>query len=113
MIITEKLMAVAMFASISIPSALAASTTKCFTITSGNTTAYSDSGLKKKVGTIYGSDELVVRNVTGRYCQVTYPLDKGGTRTAYISTNAILTATSGKAFPVQSPQQLQRLPWCQ
>jgi hypothetical protein len=89
-------MALAIFGSMAIPSSFAATTTKCYTISSGNTNAYSDTALKKKVGTIYGSDELVVKNITGSYCKVTYPLDKGGTRTAYIPTNAILTTTSGK-----------------
>jgi murein DD-endopeptidase MepM/ murein hydrolase activator NlpD len=89
------LMAVALFTSIAVPTASAASTIKCYTINSGNTTAYSNTSLTKKVGTIYATDELTVRNVTGKYCQVTYPLDRGGTRTAYIPTSSILVNTTG------------------
>lgn len=75
--------------------AFAASKVKCYTIKNANLTVYSNTALSKKYGTIYGSDEITVNKVTDKYCKVTYPLTKGGTKTGYISTSAILTKTSG------------------
>lgn len=90
------LMAVAILCSFSVPSAFAVSgNTKCYTIPNYNITAYSNTGLSKKVGTIFPSDELQVLQVTSRYCQVSYPLSKGGRRTAYIPTSSILWGTGG------------------
>ncbi len=76
----------------------AASTRKCYTISGGNTPVYSDIGLSRKYGTIFGYDELRVIDVTGRYTKVTYPISGGRTKTGYISTGAILWGTSGRAY---------------
>ena len=78
--------------------AFAATTRKCYTITSGNTTVYSNTALTKRYGTIYGSDELTVLDVTGRYCRVNYPISGGRTKTGYIPTSAILRGTSGSSY---------------
>ena len=74
-----------------------AATRKCYTISSGNTTVYSNSCLSSRYGTIFGSDELTVQDVTGRYCRVTYPVSRG-TKTGYIPTGAILTGTTGNDY---------------
>lgn len=73
----------------------AASTRKCYTISSGNTSVYSDTELTSKYGTIYGSDEVTVLGVYSSYSEVRYPVSGGGTKTGYIPTGAILTSTSG------------------
>lgn len=67
---------------------------KCYSIPTSNTTVYSNTGLTTKYGAIYASDEITVNTVTDRYCKVTYPVSKG-TKTGYIATSAILTATMG------------------
>ena len=76
----------------------AAGKRKCYTILSGNTTVYSNTALTRKYGTIFGSDELSVLLVTGKYSKVTYPISRGRTKTGYISTSAILTATGGTTY---------------
>ena len=78
--------------------AFAASTRKCYTISSGNTTVYSDTGLSDKYGTIFGTDEITVLDVTGSYCKVTYPISGGRTKTGYIETGAILCGTTGDSY---------------
>lgn len=85
-----------MFGIFSIP--VSAATRKCYTINSGNTTVYSNSGLSRKYGTIYGSDEVTVLDVTDRYSRVRYPISGGRTKTGYIHTSAILLATSGVSY---------------
>lgn len=90
------LMAVAILASLAVPSVFAVSgNTKCYIIDNHNITAYKNSGLTQKAGTIYPSDELQVLEVTSRWCRVSYPLDRGGRRIAYIPTGAILRGTTG------------------
>ena len=78
--------------------ALAAGGRRCYTISSGNTTVYSNTGLSKKYGTIYGSDEVTVLSVTGSYCRVQYPIGGGRTKTGYIRTGAILLGTGGSDY---------------
>lgn len=76
----------------------AVSTRKCYTISAGNTTVYSDTGLSQKYGTIFGSDEIIVLDVTGNYCKVNYPISGGRTKTGYIPTGAILCGTTGDSY---------------
>ncbi len=78
--------------------AQAGATRKCFTISGGNTAVYSNTSLSRKYGTIFGSDEIYVIDVTSGYTKVTYPISGGRTKTGYISTSAILWGTSGKAY---------------
>lgn len=75
----------------------AATTRKCYTISSGNTPVYSNTGLTVHKGTIYGSDEITVSTVTGTYCRVTYPISRG-TKSGYIHTSAILWGTTGNNY---------------
>lgn len=79
-----------------VTSAMAATTTRCYTISSGNTQVYSNTGLTKKYGTIFGSDEVTVLSIHSSYCKVRYPISRG-TKTGYIRRSAILVATKGKA----------------
>ena len=76
----------------------AASSRKCFTISSSNTRVYSNTGLTNGYGWIYGSDEVTVLDVTSRYSWVRYPISGGRTKTGYIATSAILTAVSGNSY---------------
>lgn len=76
----------------------ASSTTKCYTISTGNTQVYSDTGLTKKYGTIYDTDELTVGTVKSSYSKVTYPIAGGKTKTGYIKTSAILLSTTGSSY---------------
>lgn len=76
----------------------AASTRKCYTISSNNTTVYSNAGLTNRYGLIYGSDEITVLDVTNKYSKVRYPVSGGRTKTGYIATGAILTAVSGNSY---------------
>lgn len=76
----------------------AAVTRKCYTISSGNTPVYSNAGLTSRYGTIYGSDELRVLDVTRTYSRVTYPIAGGRTKTGYIRTSAILWGTGGNTY---------------
>lgn len=92
------LLMIAAMVSLLVTPAFAASTRKCYTISSGNTTVYSNTGLTTRYGTIYGSDELIVHDVTSRYCRVTYPISGGRTKTGYIPTGAILRGTSGNSY---------------
>ena len=75
-----------------------ASTRKCYSISSGNTTVYKDTALKVKYGAIYATDEITVLEVTSRYCKVNYPTTKGRTKTGYIYTGAILRGTTGSSY---------------
>lgn len=78
--------------------AYAASTRKGYTISAGNTAVYSNTGLTKKYGAIYGTDEVTVITVTGSYTKVTYPISGGKTKTGYVKTGALLTATGGSTY---------------
>lgn len=82
---------------------------KCYTISSGNTTVYSNTGLSNKLGAIYGSDEITVNTVTDRYCKVTYPISRG-TKTGYIPTSAILTKTLGSSISAKAKVTTYRRP---
>jgi hypothetical protein len=61
---------------------------KCFSISTGNTPAYSDSSLSKQIGVIYGTDEIYVASMNGKWAFVSYPIS-GGRKSAYIHTSAI------------------------
>lgn len=78
-------------------SVIASSSRKCYTINISNTTVFKDSGLSQVYGIIYGSDEVIVLEVTERYSKVRYNITNG-TKTGYIYTNAILTAVSGNSY---------------
>ncbi len=74
-----------------------AATRKCYTISTSNTRVYSDTALTRGYGWIYPTDEVSVILVTGRYSKVSYPAGNR-TKTGYISTSAILTATGGTTY---------------
>lgn len=77
---------------------VSAATRKCYTISNGNTTVYSNSGLSRRYGTIYGSDEVTVLDVTDQYSRVCYLISGGRTKIGYIHTSEILLATSGVSY---------------
>lgn len=82
-----------------LPSAHAASTVKCYTIANSNTTVYSDTGLSKKMGTIYPTDELTISQITEKYVKATYNVTGSSkTKTGYIPRSAVMLSTSGTAF---------------
>ena len=74
-----------------------AATRKCYTINTSNTRVYSNTGLTRGYGWIYPTDQVTVITVTGRYSKVSYPAGNR-TKTGYISTGAILTATGGTTY---------------
>lgn len=88
----------------------AAYTRKCYLINNSNTTVYSNSGLTRRYGTIYGSDEITVLYVTSRYCRVSYPISGSRTKTGYIPTNTILTGTSGSTYTASAQVTTYRRP---
>ena len=92
------------------PIPVSAATRKCYTISGSNTPVYSNSGLTNRYGTIYGSDELTVLVVTGSYSRVQYPISGGRTKTGYIRTSAILTATSGSSYKASARITTYRRP---
>ena len=91
------LLTVAILSGISPVPASAASFRKCYTISSGNTTVYSNTRLTKKYGTIYGSDEVTVLLDKDANCKVRYPITRARTKTVYIRTTRILTQTGGSS----------------
>ena len=91
--------------------AYAAYTRKCYLINNANTTVYSNSGLTRRYGTIYGSDEITVLYVSSRYCRVSYPISWSRSKTGYIPTNAILTGTSGNTYTASAQVTTYRRPY--
>ncbi|MCC8075784.1 MAG: hypothetical protein LIO95_07595 [Clostridiales bacterium] len=80
-----------------VPANAASSTIRCYTISSGNTTAYSSASLKTKSGTIYASDELYVVAKSSSYpnsIKVSYPTSSGR-KTGWISKSKIVIALTG------------------
>jgi len=73
-----------------------AATRKCYTILSETTKTFSDANLTKPYGEIWANDEITVLEVHDKYSRVNYPVSGGTTKTAYIATSSILTATSGQ-----------------
>ena len=89
-------------------SAMAAN--KGYTISSGNTTVYSDTALTKKYGTIYDTDEVTIHSYsTNRYARVSYPTSRGS-KTGYIRFDAVMTASSGYAYTAKSQTTTYRRP---
>ena len=84
-------------------SVFAASTRKCYTISAGNTTVYSDTGLSQKYGTIFGSDEIIVLDVTGNYCKVNYPISGGRTKTGQPDGGPPVPGGQRHAHPAHDP----------
>lgn len=87
------------YAAVSWPGISSSKPIKVYTISTGNnTTAYSNSNLNSKIGTIYASDELYVlsigKNSAGTwYCKLTYPTSKGR-KTGYVALSVITKATA-------------------
>lgn len=67
---------------------------KIFSIKTGNTRVYSNTGLTSGYGWIYDSDEVTINQITATYLKVTYPISRG-TKTGYVYPSAFLTKTSG------------------
>lgn len=91
-------LAVAVFTAMFPATSSAASTRKCYTISTGSTPVYSNTGLTKKYGTIYDTDELTVITVKSKYSKVKYPISGGKTKTGYIKTSVILLNTTGSSY---------------
>ena len=104
------LLILAMSISMLVTPASAAATRKCYTISTGNTTVYSNTALTNRYGSIYASDEITVLDVTSRYCRVTYPISGGRTKTGYIPTSAILRGTSGSSYKSRAKITTYRRP---
>lgn len=89
-------------AAVSWPSISSSKVIKAYTISTGNnTTAYSDSSLTSKTGTVYASDELYIssigKNNKGNwFCYVSYPT-VFKRRYAYLPLSAVTGASSPEA----------------
>ncbi|MBR1635320.1 MAG: M23 family metallopeptidase [Lachnospiraceae bacterium] len=90
----------------------AALNAKCYTIKTGNTTVYSDTGLSKKSGTIYDSDELTVVSIGDGFAKVKYPVTgTNKTKTGYIKSKAIvLKSTSGEPTVAKAKSETYKRP---
>lgn len=88
-------MAIALLCGLLVPFASASNTFKCYTISSSNTPVYSNTALTKKIGAIYGTDEVYIISGTTKYAKVSYPISGNRMKTGYIATSAIVVATSG------------------
>lgn len=87
-----------------------AASRKCYSICTGNTRVYSNTGLSRGIGWIYDSDQISVINVTRSWSQVSYPISGGRTKTGYIATSAILTATGGSTYTSRGKFNTYRRP---
>ena len=87
-----------------------AASRKCYSICTGNTRVYSNTGLSRGIGWIYDSDQISVINVTRNWSQVSYPISRGRTKTGYIATSAILTATGGSTYTSRGKFNTYRRP---
>ena len=77
------------------PSVTNAKYMKCFTLSTGNNTSvYSSSNLRTKIGTIYASDELHVYSINDSWAYLSYPTNKGR-KYGYISTSVITKNNQG------------------
>ena len=90
-------------------SASAASGRRCYLIGTSNVTVYSDSGLTRRYGSVFPSDEITVLYVTSSYCRISYPTSRGS-KTGYIPTSAILTATGGRVYTAKKKITAYRRP---
>lgn len=100
-----------LFSSIpALPACASAAKVKCYTISSGKTTVYSNSSLTRKSGTVSGSQEIKVLSVSRKYSKISYTGSDKKTKTGYISTNAILCGTDGKSFKIQEKLNTYRRP---
>lgn len=106
---------ITVYAAVSWPSINNNKPIKAFTInTANNTSAYSDSTFKRKVGTIDASDELSIQSIYQNRneqwgCEVTY-LTARGRKTAHILLSAITSATevSGRYIATASITSYRR-----
>lgn len=91
------IIAVAMVMTLAVSPVMAwsAKNTKCYTITTGNTTVYnSNSTSSGKKGTIYGSDEIkILSSYSNGFYYVEYPITRG-TKQGYILKSDVLISTS-------------------
>ena len=85
-----------------VPVSAQAATQKTYTISSSNTRVYSNTSLTIGYGWIYGSDEVTINNIYTNYCKVTYPAGLWRTKTGYVPTQALFTATSGTTYTARA-----------
>lgn len=72
---------------------------KCYLRGTKNVTTFTTNALKTKSGSVYVSDEITVKqigkNSSGNlYAYISYPLTKGGTKSAYIPLSALTSSKS-------------------
>lgn len=74
-------------------------TQKCYTIETSNTPVYSNANLTSRIGAVYGSDEVRINSFSSNRAaaNVTYPTSRGS-KSGWIRTSAILSATGGNAY---------------
>lgn len=70
--------------------------TKAYTITSGNSTVYTDPSFSVRKGTVYGSDEIWILKATTKYIYFTYPVSGTNQRKdGYMPISSVMTGTNG------------------
>ena len=70
--------------------------TKAYTITSGNSTVYTDPTFSVRKGTVYGSDEIWIIKATTKYIYFTYPVSGTNQRKdGYMPVSTVMTGTNG------------------
>lgn len=92
-------LAVAFACMAAVPSkAFAATSIKGYTIGTANVPVYSSSSLTGRIGAVYPTDEFTFNSISanGTATNVTYPISGGRTKTGWVQTSAVLTATSGE-----------------
>lgn len=79
--------------------AQSASTLKCYTVGTANTPVYSSANLTSRTGAVYSSDEVRINSFSSNKAavNVTYPTARGS-KSGWIRTNAILSATGGYSY---------------
>ena len=87
-----------------------ASKGKCYSISTGKTTVYTTSSLRKKCGTVSGSKEIRILSISKKACKIAYTDSDGRTKKGYIPTRAILRETDGKSCRLQKKLTIYRRP---
>lgn len=73
----------------------ASATRKGYLMVNYNVSVFSDTGLSRRIGSVYPSDEVKVNTVTGQWTHITYPISGNRWKSGYIPTSTLLTQTTG------------------
>lgn len=72
---------------------------QCYTMTTGSTPVYAASSCTgSKTGTIYGTDRITLLSACGDAVEVSYPLDRSGSKTGWINASALSFGDLNNSF---------------